>query len=197
MKKTQEDRKSNQLEQFREHTEDPNEKTLLESGKTLEGEVRTKIHTDEKQKWNASAAVEARGNNSRLSRKKRTGRDSQERKINRGFLRRITEKEESESYRRQKQPITLGELEEAIQLTKKGKDSGLDNIRVEPTEWMHSRNRSWLSNTINQWWKERSERKNCTTIESQPSTRRGTQIKQATSGQSRYLVASIAVHDHD
>ena len=79
--------------------------------------------------------------------------NGQNRRINIGFLRKITENEEQESTKRQTFPFMGEELEDAIKLTKKGKEPGPDNIRMELIKWLGGTSRKWLLNT-NLWWKE-------------------------------------------
>jgi len=63
-----------------------------------------------------------------------------------------TEEEAQEAKRRQREPYSMSELEEAIQLTKKGKAPGPDGIVTELIKWLGTENRKLLLATINHWW---------------------------------------------
>ena len=76
-------------------------------------------------------------------------------KINRGFLRKMTEEKGKLSKARQRKSLTDKELDDSIRLTKKGKAPGPDGMRKELIKWLSKDNRKLMLNMINKWWKDK------------------------------------------
>jgi hypothetical protein len=73
---------------------------------------------------------------------------------------------EQENMEEQRQPFTEEELEDAIKLTKKGKEPGPDTIRMELIKWMDPQNKQALLATINEWWEKWKLQRSSITLES-------------------------------
>ena len=74
------------------------------------------------------------------------------RRIEKGFLRKWTPRQEEESKARQTRPFEADELKEAIKMSKKGKEPGPDHIRMELIRGLDKNNWKLLLNTMNGWW---------------------------------------------
>ena len=73
---------------------------------------------------------------------KNTPKDGGAWKIDRGFLRKLTEEGEKESKTRQRKSFTDKELDEAIRLPKKGKAPGPHGVSMELIKWLSKDNRN-------------------------------------------------------
>ena len=128
----------------------------MEGNKNTQGKIHTTVYTNEKQERHSGPTQTQSRGNSGLPRKQslvQPHRGREKKNIPTTPLRRHnTEEEAQEAKRRQREPYSMSELEEAIQLTKKGKAPGPDGIVTELIKWLGTKNRKLLLATINHWW---------------------------------------------
>lgn len=150
----QNDKKSNFAAQFRENSLDPNKKHFWKAVKNLKSKSTPKF-TQMRSRTGMLPPLVKRAETiaDYLEKEHWENRpaDGKARKISRGFLRGISAEEERASHGRQFKPFSLEELNDATKLTKRGKEPGPDNVRMELVKLLDNGNRKWLLNTAHKW----------------------------------------------
>ena len=150
------DKHTHVVEQFRENSEDKHKKHLWKAIKAMKSKF-TPRYIQMKNRKGTLVPLKKRAEaiadyleNSHWSNPTHNG---ERRNINRGKLRKgVTTEKLAESRDKQRADFTIKELNEVIQLGKKGKAPGPDGITMELIKWLGQQNRELLLKTINEWW---------------------------------------------